>query len=126
MKKILIIYAFAGLLATDLCSAQQKIATYCSIIAVPLKVNLAKRNGEFRVRFIIENPQVQYRDTTIWHNLKKIKSYHIISGALNYMSSIGWTFVSAVPLADYSGGTAGFYFIFKRSLNESGINIPVK
>jgi predicted PurR-regulated permease PerM len=113
MKKLLITLIIGVICHSA--TAQNKITRYCEIVTnvgSKDKAHIKFTQGEVDSLF-------SFKDGTIKNNLNKVSSLKSISDLLNYMSSLGWTLVTAT-MALWDGTNIRFYF--KKEFDPSEIS----
>lgn len=86
--KLLIPFLF-WIAFTNQSKAQNKIERFCRIIVTEKKQIVQNIDIDYG-----ENPRlINFKDTTIISDLKKVKLYSNSIDVLNYMNSLGWVYI---------------------------------
>ena len=113
MKKLLIILSI-GLISHS-ATAQNKITKYCEIVTnvgAKDKARIKFTQGEADSLF-------SFKDSTIKNSLIRVSNFKTVPDALNYMSSLGWTLITAT-MGLWNGTNIRFYF--KKEFDPSEIS----
>jgi hypothetical protein len=110
MKKKLFFTTTLIIFAVSFVFAQEKIEKYCEV---------SVEGGRVHMNF--GNPQMYFRDSAVKAGLLEVNHFNNSVDVLNYMSKLGWTFVTVVPYGLYSIGD--LYYFKKLLIN---LNLPLK
>lgn len=115
MKKIILLLSTFLFIFCSLANSQTRIDRFCEV-SLNFKNGLSRKMtatillGELDSLF-------SFKDSSIIDNLKKVNTLTTAADVLNYMSNLGWTFITVIPISfGYSSGTERFYF--RRSFNQ--------
>ncbi len=93
MKNLLVSFIFC-FASVSLATAQNKLEMYC-------KVNVAgKKNGTEKIVIDYGKDQI-FSDTSMATKLGKVNTFHNSIDALNYMSSLGWEYITTTSPVRY-------------------------
>lgn len=120
MKKAIVLIAIAVCIFNSSSFAQVKIEKFC-------EVSIKLRNGfSNKIRATIsfgqeEDSLLMFKDSLILNKLKKVNEFKTTPDILNYMSTLGWKFVSVIHLQQY---VADETFYFKKEFDLSELKVP--
>ena len=105
--------------------AQIRIDKYCLLInQTPMKSIEAKTS--FKLYVGTEDSLFSFKDVTILTQLRKVEERTTLVDAFNYLSRLGWQYVSLSSLLN--GGSGGLktiiaqQYLFKRTFDSSELN----
>ena len=112
MKKKLFFTTALIIFAVCFVFAQEKIEKYCEVSV----------EGS-RVIMNFGSPQMYFRDSTVKASLLEVNHFKKSVDILDYMSKLGWTFVTVVPYGLYS--LRDLYY-FEKTFDKSEFTIESK
>jgi hypothetical protein len=112
MKKKLFFTTALIIFAVCFVCAQEKIEKYSEV---------SVEGGRAHMNF--GNPQMYFRDSTIKNSLLEVNHFTNSVDVLDYMSKLGWTFITVVPHGLYSTGDL---YYFKKTFDKSEFAIESK
>jgi len=111
MKKHLLLTIVIFTIASSALPAQTKVDKFCQVYMQPKGTFLARYQA---VLSIGEHAEfMSFKDTSIIAALQKVNTLTTEPDVLNYMASIGWTFVS------FSWKGTSQYIYFKKEFDKS-------